>query len=84
MPTLKGLCLSGRYFLSNIKYHLSSEELKENLRDLWRDLASESIPNVRRVSELEVPQPIPRHNEINEMLVNYDKNVQRLASVVIA
>lgn len=30
------------------------EELKENLRDLWRDLASENIPNVRRVSELEV------------------------------
>lgn len=22
------------------------EELKENLRDLWRDLASENIPNV--------------------------------------
>ncbi|MBC7323103.1 MAG: type II toxin-antitoxin system HicB family antitoxin [Acetomicrobium sp.] len=35
------------------------EELKENLRDLWRDLASENIPNVRRVSELEVSQPIP-------------------------
>lgn len=46
------------------------EELKENLRDLWRDLASENIPNVRRVSELEVSQPIPRHNEINDMLVN--------------
>jgi len=46
------------------------EELKENLRDLWRDLASENIPNVRRVSELEVSQPIPRHNKINEMLVN--------------
>jgi len=30
------------------------EELKENLRDLWQDLASENIPNVRRVSELEV------------------------------
>jgi len=46
------------------------EELKENLRDLWQDLASENIPNVRRVSELEVSQHIPRHNEINEMLVN--------------
>lgn len=30
------------------------EELKENLKDLWRDLASENIPNVRRASELEV------------------------------
>jgi predicted RNase H-like HicB family nuclease len=47
------------------------EELKENLRDLWRDLASENIPNVRRVSELEVSQPIPRHNEINEMLAKH-------------
>lgn len=47
------------------------EELKENLRDLWRDLASENIPNVRRVSELEVSQPIPRHNEISEMLAKH-------------
>jgi len=30
------------------------EELKENLRDIWRDLSSGAIPNVRRIAELEV------------------------------
>ncbi|MDE3245422.1 MAG: type II toxin-antitoxin system HicB family antitoxin [Acidobacteriota bacterium] len=30
------------------------EELKENLRDLYRDLNSNSIPHVRHVSELDV------------------------------
>lgn len=27
------------------------EELKENLRDIWRDLSSGAIPNVRRIAE---------------------------------
>ena len=30
------------------------EELKENLRDIWRDLSNGAIPNVRRIAELEV------------------------------
>ncbi len=30
------------------------EELKENLRDLYRDLNSNAIPQVRHVSELDV------------------------------
>ncbi len=30
------------------------EELKENLRDIYRELTSGSIPYVRRVAELEV------------------------------
>ena len=30
------------------------EELKENLRDLYRDLNSNAIPHVRHVSELDV------------------------------
>ncbi|MCC6347386.1 MAG: type II toxin-antitoxin system HicB family antitoxin [Nitrospirales bacterium] len=30
------------------------EELKENLRDLYKDLTSGAIPCVRRVAELEV------------------------------
>ena len=30
------------------------EELKENLRDLFKDLSSGTIPGVRRVAELEV------------------------------
>jgi len=30
------------------------EELKENLKDIWRDLSSGAIPNVRRIAELEV------------------------------
>jgi predicted RNase H-like HicB family nuclease len=30
------------------------EELQENLRDIYRELTSESIPYVRRVAELEV------------------------------
>ncbi|WP_448384343.1 type II toxin-antitoxin system HicB family antitoxin [Desulfosoma sp.] len=32
----------------------SLEELKENLRELYHDLASGEIPCVRRVDELEV------------------------------
>jgi len=32
----------------------SLEELKENLRDLYRDLSSGCIPCVRKVAELEV------------------------------
>jgi len=30
------------------------EELKENLRDIYSELTSGTIPNVRRVDELEV------------------------------
>jgi len=30
------------------------EELKENLKDLWKDLTSGAIPYARRVGELEV------------------------------
>ncbi len=30
------------------------EELKDNLRDLYRDLTSDQIPNVRRVAELSI------------------------------
>ena len=30
------------------------EELKENLKDLWKDLNSGAIPYARRVGELEV------------------------------
>jgi predicted RNase H-like HicB family nuclease len=30
------------------------EELKENLRDLYKDLTSGAIPSVRKVAELEV------------------------------
>ncbi|MDD3148535.1 MAG: type II toxin-antitoxin system HicB family antitoxin [Candidatus Riflebacteria bacterium] len=30
------------------------EELKENLKDLYKDLASGSIPSIRRIDELEV------------------------------
>ncbi len=30
------------------------EELEENLRDIYRELTSGAIPNVRRVAELEV------------------------------
>ena len=30
------------------------EELKDNLRDIYSELTSGSIPNVRRVDELEV------------------------------
>ncbi|MDY6783016.1 MAG: type II toxin-antitoxin system HicB family antitoxin [Cyanobacteriota bacterium] len=32
----------------------SDRELKENLLDLYRDLTSGVIPNIRRVAELEV------------------------------
>ena len=32
----------------------SLEELKENLKDLYRELSSGEIPCVRRVAELEV------------------------------
>jgi predicted RNase H-like HicB family nuclease len=32
----------------------TEEELKENLVDLYKELTSEVIPNVRRVAELEV------------------------------
>jgi len=32
----------------------SLEELKDNLRDLYRDLTSGGIPGVRRVAELSV------------------------------
>ena len=32
----------------------SVDELKENLRDIYWDLNSGSIPNVRRVAELDV------------------------------
>ena len=31
------------------------QELEENLRDIYRELSSGSIPRVRRVAELEVP-----------------------------
>jgi len=30
------------------------EELKDNLRDIYRDVASGAIPHVRRVAELDV------------------------------
>ena len=30
------------------------EELKENLKDIYKELSSGSIPHVRRVAELEV------------------------------
>lgn len=30
-------------------------ELKENLKDLYKDLTSGSIPGVRRIAELQVP-----------------------------
>ncbi len=30
------------------------EELKENLRDLYKDLTSEEIPSIRRVAELPI------------------------------
>jgi len=33
---------------------LSFEELKENLADLYQDLTSGSIPNIRRRAKLEV------------------------------
>jgi predicted RNase H-like HicB family nuclease len=33
---------------------LSLEELQENLRDIYEDLTSGSIPGVRHVAELEV------------------------------
>jgi predicted RNase H-like HicB family nuclease len=33
----------------------SLEDLKENLKDLFRDLTSGQIPGVRRVAELSVP-----------------------------
>lgn len=32
----------------------SFEELKENLADIYKDLASGAIPSVRKVAELEV------------------------------
>lgn len=32
----------------------SFEELKENLKDLYKELTSGNIPNVRRMDELEV------------------------------
>ena len=32
----------------------TEEELKENLIDLYKELTSGSIPNVRRVAELEI------------------------------
>jgi len=32
----------------------SFEDLKEHLRDLYKDLTSGEIPNIRRVAELEV------------------------------
>lgn len=32
----------------------SEDELKENLRDLYAELTQGSIPNVRRLAELEV------------------------------
>jgi predicted RNase H-like HicB family nuclease len=32
----------------------TESELKENLADLYKELTSETIPNVRRVAELEV------------------------------
>ncbi|MCL4692467.1 MAG: type II toxin-antitoxin system HicB family antitoxin [Candidatus Hydrogenedentes bacterium] len=33
----------------------SLEELRENLRDIYKDLSSGEIPGVRRVAELQVP-----------------------------
>jgi len=30
------------------------EELKENLKDIYKDLTNGSLPNVRRVAELDV------------------------------
>lgn len=32
----------------------SRDELEENLKDLWQDLTSGAIPEVRRVAELQV------------------------------
>ena len=32
----------------------SRDELEENLKDLWQDLTSGAIPEVRRVAELRV------------------------------
>ncbi|GMV90720.1 MAG: hypothetical protein AMXMBFR82_04980 [Candidatus Hydrogenedentota bacterium] len=33
----------------------SLEELRENLRDIYKDLSSGEIPGVRRVAELQIP-----------------------------
>ena len=33
----------------------SMEELKENLRDVYKELGSGNIPSVRRIAEIEVP-----------------------------
>ena len=30
------------------------DELKENLKDIYKDLTNDSLPNVRRVAELDV------------------------------
>ncbi len=33
----------------------TEQELRENLSDIYKELAQGSIPNVRRVAELDVP-----------------------------
>lgn len=33
----------------------SQEELQDNLKDIYKDLNSGEIPNVRQVAELEIP-----------------------------
>ena len=30
------------------------DELKENLKDIYKDLTNDSLPNVRRVAELDI------------------------------
>jgi predicted RNase H-like HicB family nuclease len=34
---------------------ISPDDLREHLRDLYQDLTSGVIPNVRKVSELQIP-----------------------------
>ena len=31
------------------------DELKENLKDIYKNLTNDSLPNVRRVAELDIP-----------------------------
>ena len=51
----EGMCLG--YLVEYPDYRTQGEtleELKENLKDIYNDLTSGSIPCVRKVSELEV------------------------------
>ncbi len=46
----------------------TEEALKENLIDIYKELTSGAIENVRRVN---VSQPVPRHREINDRLARH-------------